>query len=74
MKWLSRNWPQLLSALAEHIAIAAAALSIALALALGSGVYAARRPRVLALAVGASGMLYTVPTLASARTRGRRAA
>lgn len=64
MKWLSRNWPQLLSALAEHIAIAAAALAIALALALVIGVYAARRPRVLALAVGASGMLYTVPTLA----------
>ena len=64
MKWLERNWPQVLAALGEHIAIAATALAIAFALSLAIGILAARQPRVLAAALGVSGVLYTIPTLA----------
>lgn len=64
MKWLERNWPQVLVALGEHLLISLSALAIAFALAMVIGVWAARRPRVLAAALAASGVLYTIPTLA----------
>ncbi len=64
MTWLLRNWPQVLSALAEHVAISLAALSIAFAIALAVGVAVARRERWLNAALAISGTLYTVPTLA----------
>ena len=64
MKWLERNWPQVLVALGEHVLISLSALAIAFALAMVIGVWAARRPRALAAALAASGVLYTIPTLA----------
>ena len=64
MKWLERNWPQVLTALGEHVLISLTALAIAFALAMLVGIWAARRPRVLAGALAISGVLYTIPTLA----------
>ena len=64
MKWLLNNWDQVLVALGEHIVIAATSLSIAFVLSLFVGVWAARNERVYRWAIGLSGFLYTVPTLA----------
>src|SRR3954471_8473680 len=64
MKWVLNNWDQVLVALGEHIAISLMALSIAFALSFVLGTWAARNDRVLHVALGISGLLYTIPTLA----------
>ncbi len=64
MKWLLNNWDQVLVALGQHIVIAFTSLAIAFVLSLFIGVWAARSERVYRWAIGLSGLLYTVPTLA----------
>jgi osmoprotectant transport system permease protein len=62
--WLIRNWDQVAVALGQHITIALTALAISFAIALPIGIWAARNPRVYAIAIGVAGFLYTIPTLA----------
>ena len=64
MKWLLNNWDQVLVALYEHVLIVLFTLAIASAISLAVGIWAARNDRVLRWALAASGILYTVPTLA----------
>ena len=64
MKWLLRNWSQVLVALGEHVLISLTALVIAFVIAFVIGIWAARRPRALAGALAVTGVLYTIPTLA----------
>ena len=64
MTWFVRNWDQVAIALGQHVAIALTALVIAMAIALPIGIAAARSDRVYAIAIGVSGVLYTIPTLA----------
>jgi osmoprotectant transport system permease protein len=64
MKWLLGNWGQVLVALYEHVVIVAVTLVIASLISLIVGIWAARNDRVLRWALAASGVLYTVPTLA----------
>ena len=64
MKWLRNNWDQVLQALGEHIVISFTSLAIAFALSLALGIWAARSDRVFRWAIGVSGFLYTIPTLA----------
>jgi osmoprotectant transport system permease protein len=64
MKWLESNWPQVLTALLEHLQIVVVTLVIASSLSLAIGIWAARSDRVLRISLAASGVLYTVPTLA----------
>ena len=64
MKWFLNNWDQVLVALGEHVVIALTSLSIAFVLSLAIGIAAARNERVYRWAIGLSGLLYTVPTLA----------
>ena len=64
MSWFLKNWQQVLVALYEHVVIVVVTLVIASALSLAIGIWAARRERVLRWALAASGVLYTVPTLA----------
>jgi osmoprotectant transport system permease protein len=64
MSWFLRNWLDVVVALGEHLAIAGSALVIASALSLVIGIAAARSQRVFDLAIGITGILYTVPTLA----------
>jgi osmoprotectant transport system permease protein len=64
VKWFLSNWDQVLVALGEHIVIALTSLSIAFVLSLLIGIWAARSDRVYRWAIGLSGLLYTVPTLA----------
>lgn len=64
MSWTLENYDRLLTALVEHIGMVAAALAISLVIALPLGIWSARRPRVYAVAVALTGILYTVPALA----------
>lgn len=64
MIWLSRNWDQVLLGLYEHIVISLSALVISFVLAFAVGLWAARREAVFQAALGISGFLYTIPTLA----------
>lgn len=64
MKWFLANWDQVLQALAEHILVSGSALAIAFAISLPIGIWAARSTRVMAVALGVTGVLYTIPTLA----------
>jgi osmoprotectant transport system permease protein len=64
MKWFLGNWDQVLVALYEHVVIVVITLAIASVISLAVGIWAARSERVLRWALAASGILYTVPTLA----------
>ena len=64
MRWLASNWQDVAVALYEHVLIALTALAIAAAISFALGVWAARRPRVFAATLAATGALYTIPTLA----------
>ena len=64
MTWFLRNWDQVAVALWEHIVISLTSLSIAFAISLAVGIFAARHERVFRWALGVSGLLYTIPTLA----------
>jgi osmoprotectant transport system permease protein len=64
MKWFLGNWDLVLVALYEHVVIVVTTLAIACVISLAVGIWAARSERVLRWALAASGILYTVPTLA----------
>lgn len=64
MNWLLGNWDQVLIGLYQHVVIAASSLAIAFAISLPVGIVAARSDGVLRWAIGLSGFLYTIPTLA----------
>ena len=64
MKWFLGNWDQVLVALVEHVVIVVITLGLASVISLAVGIWAARNLRVQQWALAASGILYTVPTLA----------
>ena len=64
MTWFLRNWDQVAIALWQHIVISVTSLSIAFAVSIVVGIIAARNERVFRWALGVSGLLYTIPTLA----------
>ena len=64
MKWLIGHWEDVLIALGEHVTIAMTALAIASVVSLAIGIWAAKNDRVYRVALGISGLLYTIPTLA----------
>jgi osmoprotectant transport system permease protein len=64
MTWFLRNWDQVVVALYEHLVISLTSLVIAFAISLAVGIWAARHEPVFQWALGLSGVLYTIPTLA----------
>ena len=64
MSWLLSNWPDVLSALLEHVVLSFVSVAIAFAVSLPLGIAAARSPRVYRIALAVTGTLYTIPTLA----------
>jgi len=56
--------PELWSETASHARLVALALLVAVPPAVALGVAAARRPRLAALALGAAGVIFTIPSLA----------
>ena len=63
-RFLVDNRPELWSETAAHARLVALALVLAVPPAVALGVAAARRPRVAALALGAAGVIFTIPSLA----------
>lgn len=64
MTWTLANWDVLLQATWEHVVLVAEALAASLAISLPLGIWSARRPRLYAAVLLATGLLYTVPALA----------
>lgn len=64
MAWLVRNYDQVLRAAWEHLVLTGMSVAIALGIALLVGVLAARRPGVYRVAIAATGVFYTIPSLA----------
>jgi osmoprotectant transport system permease protein len=64
MRWLSRNWDDLLWATWDHAVLTAVSLGIAFALALAVGIAVRRRRRAYAAALGLAELVYTIPALA----------
>lgn len=64
MTWLRENYDVLWEAFLQHVALCAQALAISLAISLPLGIWSARHPRVHTAVMLATGLLYTVPTLA----------
>ena len=62
--WMADHLDELAGRTVQHIGLAAAAVGIGLAISLALSVWAARRARVRAAIVTASGILYTIPSLA----------
>jgi osmoprotectant transport system permease protein len=62
--WTLNNYDCLLAALAEHVSMVSIALAISLAVAAPLGIWSARHPRVYAITMAVTGILYTIPTLA----------
>jgi osmoprotectant transport system permease protein len=62
--WTLNNYDRLLAALAEHVSMVSIALAISLAVAAPLGIWSARHPRVYAITMAVTGILYTIPTLA----------
>lgn len=63
-RYVENNWGDLSTALAQHVTLTAQAVLIALVVALPLAVLAHRRPRLAGPILGASGVLYTIPSLA----------
>lgn len=64
MSWLSRNRDTVLALLGEHVYLALVPVVLGLLLALPIGWAAHRQPRVGFLLLSASGLLFTIPSLA----------
>ena len=64
MSWTLENYDRLWTALVEHVWLVGLSLAISLAIALPLGILSARRPKLYAAVIAATGVLYTVPALA----------
>ena len=64
MAWLQRNYDLVLIATWQHIVLTVVSVSIALAISLAVGIAAARNAVVNRIALAATGVFYTIPSLA----------
>ena len=64
MSYLLEHPVKVLALAASHAELVLAALLVSLVIALPLGIYAARRPHVAGLLLGALGAIYTIPSLA----------
>ncbi|MCL3860361.1 ABC transporter permease [Actinotalea sp. K2] len=63
-RYVESNWGDLTVAVEQHVSLTAQTIAIATLIALPLAVLAHGRPRVAALVLGVSGVLYTIPALA----------
>jgi osmoprotectant transport system permease protein len=64
VSWLAQHWGEVVRLTLEHVLLSGASIVIALLLALPLAVWAHGNPRRMGALTGATGMLYTVPSLA----------
>lgn len=63
LEWLFGNWPRVLNLMALHLSIAASATILGLLIALIAGVVFVRSPKLTALGLIATGVIFTIPSL-----------
>lgn len=64
MRWLARNWGDVLWATWDHALLTATSVGIAFAVAFVVGLAVRRRPRAYAAVLAVAGTVYTIPALA----------
>lgn len=64
MRWSTRHWDEILRALLEHLMLVSISLSCAFVIAMLLSLWSARRPKIYALVLLVTGMLFSVPSLA----------
>ncbi|QKJ86279.1 ABC transporter permease [Paramixta manurensis] len=64
MRWATRHWDDILRALLEHLMLVGVSLSCAFVIAMVLSIWSARRPKVYALVLLVTGMLFSIPSLA----------
>lgn len=64
MTWAIRNLDDIGLAAWEHVVLVATSVAIAFAISLVTGIWVSRRPRAYAVVMGATALLYTIPSLA----------
>lgn len=64
MRWATRHYDDILLALWQHLVLVGAAMLMAFAISLFLGITTARRPRLYALVMTVTGMIFSIPGLA----------
>ncbi|EPR1452422.1 ABC transporter permease [Citrobacter koseri] len=64
MRWATRHYDDILLALWQHLVLVGAAMLMAFAISLLLGITTARRPRLYALVMAVTGMIFSIPGLA----------
>lgn len=64
MTWAPRHLPEILEALWEHLVLSFSSVAIGFAIALALGIVCARRPRLYALVLTITGIIFVIPSLA----------
>lgn len=64
MKWAPRHIPEILLALWQHLLLSVTAVVIGLAIAMVLGVASARRPKLYAVALTVTNVIFVIPSLA----------
>ncbi|EOI1328527.1 TPA: ABC transporter permease [Citrobacter koseri] len=64
MRWATRHYDDILLALWQHLVLVGAAMLMVFAISLFLGITTARRPRLYALVMAVTGMIFSIPGLA----------
>ncbi|EPR1415268.1 ABC transporter permease [Citrobacter koseri] len=64
MRWATRHYDDILLALWQHLVLVGTAMLMAFAISLFLGITTARRPRLYALVMAVTGMIFSIPGLA----------
>jgi osmoprotectant transport system permease protein len=62
--WTPKHLPQIFTALLEHLALCLTSVCIGILIALSLGILCARRPKLYALALTLTGVIFVIPSLA----------
>lgn len=64
MNWTKNHIPEILQALLQHIVLVAISVAIALVISLIFGIWSARRPKLYAVVISMTGVLFAIPSIA----------
>jgi osmoprotectant transport system permease protein len=64
MRWAPRHLPDILAAFGQHVLLVVVSVAISVAIALVLGIWGARRPKLYAAIVFATGAIFVIPSLA----------
>lgn len=64
MRWATRHYDEILLALWQHLVLVGSAMLIAFIISLFLGIFTARRPKLYAIVLSLTGMIFSIPGLA----------